>query len=144
MVDADLWLRKATAWAWTALDAETGFVPSWLVAAGTDAVAGAFAADLSSRTGGRIVACDGSPIGSVPSEFPTVFSEAVERIDEPWLADLSEGFAKKVRRHEAALTLLFTIQNFAASDATRTFSPAMAIGISDRVWTVADFADLLM
>jgi hypothetical protein len=60
---------------------------------------------------------------------------------------LTNGFSKKVENHAAAVALHFMYVNFVrphkslANPYPRT--PAMAAGLTDRVWTCEDIADLL-
>ena len=66
---------------------------------------------------------------------------------------LTNGFSKKVENHAHAVALHFMHYNFARvhksltvkhDDGTRTKrTPAMAAGIADHVWTLAEIAALL-
>ena len=49
------------------------------------------------------------------------------------------GFSKCVQNHEAALELLRAVYNYATPNrGIGGISPAMSIGISNRIWTIED------
>lgn len=56
---------------------------------------------------------------------------------------LTNGFSKKLENHHAAQALYFTFYNFARIHKTLRMSPAMAAGISDRLWSMEDIAALV-
>ena len=56
---------------------------------------------------------------------------------------LTNGFSKKVENHAAHLSLHYMHYNFARIHKTLRMSPAMAAGVSDRLWSVEDIAGLL-
>jgi hypothetical protein len=68
---------------------------------------------------------------------------------------LTNGFSKKWENHQAALALFFAFYNFCRvhitlTDATRTeterprkTTPAMASGLTDHVWSVAELLDAI-
>lgn len=51
---------------------------------------------------------------------------------------LTNGFSKKWENHEAALGLFFAFYNFCRVHSTIKETPAMAAGLTDRVWTVEE------
>lgn len=51
---------------------------------------------------------------------------------------LTNGFSKKIENHEAAVALHYMHYNFVRIHQTLRVSPAMAAGVSNRLWTVAD------
>lgn len=53
---------------------------------------------------------------------------------------LTNGFSKKVAHHERALALHFMYYNFCRKHQTLKTTPALAAGITDRLWTVRDLA----
>jgi hypothetical protein len=56
-------------------------------------------------------------------------------------ARLSNGFSKRLENHCAALSLYVAYYNLCrVHEALRT-TPAVALGIADRVWTVGDLLD---
>ena len=56
---------------------------------------------------------------------------------------LTNAFSKKVENHCHALALYFVFYNFARRHQTLRVSPAMAAGISDQLWSVADIVALI-
>jgi IS1 family transposase len=56
---------------------------------------------------------------------------------------LSNGFSRKLRNHEAAVNLNYFAYNFVRLHKTLRCSPAMAAGITDRLWEVSDIVGLL-
>src|SRR5215467_502223 len=51
---------------------------------------------------------------------------------------LTNAFSKKVENHIAAISLHFMYYNFVRIHQTLRITPAMAAGVSDSVWEVAD------
>ena len=56
---------------------------------------------------------------------------------------LTNAFSKKLENHIAAVSLHFMYYNFVRIHQTLRVTPAMAAGITDRVWDVADIVKLL-
>lgn len=56
---------------------------------------------------------------------------------------LTNAFSKKVENHEYAVALHFMYYNFARVHQTLRVSPAMAAGITDRLWSVEDIVALV-
>lgn len=56
---------------------------------------------------------------------------------------LTNGFSKKIDSHIHALSLYFVFYNFARQHKTLRMSPAMAAGISDRLWSMEDIVALI-
>jgi hypothetical protein len=55
---------------------------------------------------------------------------------------LTNGFSKKVENHAAAIALHFMWYNFGRKHQTLNTTPAMAAGIADRVWSIAEIVSL--
>jgi hypothetical protein len=55
---------------------------------------------------------------------------------------LTNGFSKKFDNHAAMVALHFMHYNFARIHKTLRIAPAMAAGISDRLWSLEDIAAL--
>ena len=55
---------------------------------------------------------------------------------------LSNGFSRKVENHAAAVALNYFAYNFIQIHRTLRTSPAMAAGVADRLWSVADLVEL--
>ena len=56
---------------------------------------------------------------------------------------LTNAFSKKVENHMHAISLHYMHYNFCRIHQTLRVTPAMAAGVSDRVWSVEDIAALL-
>lgn len=56
---------------------------------------------------------------------------------------LTNAFSKKIENHEASVALHFMFYNFCRIHQTLRVTPAMAAGITDRLWDVEDLARLL-
>jgi IS1 family transposase len=56
---------------------------------------------------------------------------------------LSNGFSRKLRNHEAAVNLNYFAYNFVRLHRTLGCSPAMAAGITNKLWEVSDIVALL-
>jgi IS1 family transposase len=56
---------------------------------------------------------------------------------------LTNAFSKKVENHCHALALYFTFYNFCRIHKTLKVSPAMAAGVSDRLWSMEDIVALM-
>jgi IS1 family transposase len=56
---------------------------------------------------------------------------------------LTNAFSKKIENHVAALALHYMYYNFCRIHQTLRITPAMAAGISDRLWSIEDLVNLL-
>ena len=56
---------------------------------------------------------------------------------------LTNGFSKKLDNHVAAVSLHFMYYNFVRIHQTLRVTPAMAAGITDKLWDMADVVALL-
>jgi hypothetical protein len=56
---------------------------------------------------------------------------------------LTNGFSKKVENHAHSVALFMTYYNFVRIHKTLRVTPAMAAGVSDRLWEVSDIVALL-
>jgi IS1 family transposase len=56
---------------------------------------------------------------------------------------LTNGFSKKLENHVAAVSLHCMFYNFVRIHQTLRITPAMAAGVTDRVWDIADIVRLL-
>lgn len=57
---------------------------------------------------------------------------------------LSNGFSRKIENHMAAVALNYFAYNFIKIHTTLRVSPAMAAGVTERLWSVADLVALLI
>jgi hypothetical protein len=55
---------------------------------------------------------------------------------------LSNGSSRKIENHEAAVALNYFAYNFIKIHRTLRVSPAMAAGVTDRLWDVSDLVTL--
>ena len=55
---------------------------------------------------------------------------------------LSNGFSRELRNHAAATALNYFAYNFIKIHRTLRMSPAMAAGVTDRLWSVEDLVAL--
>jgi hypothetical protein len=56
---------------------------------------------------------------------------------------LTNAFSKKVENHEDSVALFMTYYNFVRIHSTLRVTPAMAAGVSERLWEVSDIVALL-
>lgn len=56
---------------------------------------------------------------------------------------LTNGFSKKVQNHMAAVSLYFMHYNFVRVHKTLRVTPAMAAGVTNKLWTLEDVLDLV-
>jgi len=181
-------------WTWTALDADSKLIVSYLVGgrdagyahefmqdvagrlanhvqlatdghkAYLEAVEGAFGADIDYA---MLVKQYGAPVGALgrysPGECTGAIKTRVEgkpdanhvstsyaerqnltmRMSMRRFTRLTNAFSKKAENHAHALALYFTFYNFVRQHKTLRCSPAMAAGISDRLWDMADVVALI-
>ena len=57
---------------------------------------------------------------------------------------LSNGFSQKIENHMAAVALNYFAYNFIKIHTTLRTSPAMAAGVTDRLFDVSDLVNLLI
>ena len=181
-------------WTWTAIDADSKLLVSWLVAGRDTYSALRFVDDLKSRLTSRVqLTSDGHR--PYLTAVDTVFGDAVDyaMLQKIYGADqkgekryspaiclgankrtitgnpdkkhistsyaeranltmrmhmrrftrLTNAFSKKIENHVAAVALHTMFYNFARVHQTLRITPAMAAGIADRVWDVADIVKVL-
>ena len=56
---------------------------------------------------------------------------------------LTDGFSKKVENHAYTVALHMMYYNFVRMHSTLRMTPAMAAGVSDRLWEVSDIVALV-
>jgi IS1 family transposase len=180
-------------WLWTAVDADTKLVPSWMLGQRDAGTAGEFIADLESRLANRIqLTSDGHKVylnavtdafadevdyaqlvkvyGQEPANearySPAKFSssEKIRILGDPdpkhistsyverhnltmqmtmrRFTRLTNAFSKKIENHAAAVALGYFAYNFIKIHRTLRTTPAMAAGVTDRLWEVSDLVAL--
>ncbi|RWL40969.1 MAG: DDE domain-containing protein [Mesorhizobium sp.] len=182
-------------WTWTAIDADTELVMSWLVGGRDSEYAMAFIDDLSRRLANRVQltsdghrayleAVEGAFGGDVdyamlvkiygtspdsakgrysPAECTGARKETVEGNPDPKhvstsfaerqnltmrmhmrrFTRLTNGFSKKVEAHANAVALHFMYYNFVRIHKTLRVTPAMAAGVTDKLWEISDIVALI-
>lgn len=181
-------------WTWTAIDADSKLLVSWLVGDRTTDSALRFVDDLKSRLANRVqltsdghrpylVAVDtvfGDDVdyamlnkiyGAAPGDerryspaicigaqkkrvtgnpdvkhVSTSYAERANltmRMHMRRFTRLTNAFSKKIENHTAAVALHAMFYNFVRVHQTLKVSPAMAAGVTDRLWEMSDIVQLL-
>jgi IS1 family transposase len=181
-------------WTWTAIDADTKLLVSWLVADRSTDSAMTFVDDLKERLANRVqLTSDGhkpyleaidsvfgsdvdyamlqkiytadfggekrySPARCVgakkreitgnpdPNHVGTSFAERQNltmRMHMRRFTRLTNAFSKKIENHACAVALHSMYYNFVRLHQTLKVSPAMAAGVTDRLWEMVDIVDVL-
>lgn len=181
-------------WTWTAIDADSKLLVSWLVGDRTTDSALRFVDDLRSRLSNRVqLTSDGHR--PYLQAVDTVFGEDVDyamlhkiygpapggerrysppvctgaqkrrvtgnpdvnhvstsyaerqnltmRMHMRRFTRLTNAFSKKIENHTAAVALHTMFYNFVRVHQTLKMSPAMAAGVTDRLWDVSDIVQVL-
>ncbi len=181
-------------WTWTAIDADTKLLVSWLVADRTRESAEIFIGDLKDRIASRIqltsdgyrqylnavedvfgndvdyamlqkiygadpigekryspARCIGAPRRAITGspEEKHISTSYVERQNLTMrmhmrrFTRLTNAFSKKIENHACAVALHAMYYNFVRLHQTLKVSPAMAAGVTDRLWEMVDVVDTL-
>ena len=181
-------------WTWTAIDADTKLLVSWLVADRTTDSAMAFMSDLKDRLSNRVqLTSDGHR--PYLTAVDTVFGDEVDyamlqkiygaepqgekryspakcigaqkreitgnpdlkhistsyverqnltmRMHMRRFTRLTNAFSKKIENHACAVALHSMYYNFVRLHQTLKVSPAMAAGVTGRLWEMVDVVDVL-
>jgi hypothetical protein len=106
-------------------------------------------ADLNTLFGvlAEVVAVSREVESGLPSYISTSYVERQNltlRMTQRRFARLTNGFSKKLTNHAAAVSLYVAHYNLCrVHEALRT-TPAVALGIADRVWTIGDLIDAVL
>jgi IS1 family transposase len=182
-------------WTWTAIDADSKLMISWLVGGRDGAYAMTFMDDLRSRLANRVQltsdghkayleAVEGAFGGDVdyaqlvkiygassessrgryspaecigaekhtiegkpdPKHISTSFAERQNlnmRMHMRRFTRLTNAFSKKVENHALNVALFTTYYNFVRIHKTLRVTPAMAAGVTDRLWEIGDIVALV-
>ena len=181
-------------WTWTAIDAETKLVPSWLVGGRDAGYATEFLQDLAGRLTHRVqltsdghkpylqavedafgadidyamlvkhygnapegqrryspAVCTGAskaPVSGNPDEahISTSYVERQNltmRMAMRRFTRLTNAFSKKVENLKHAVALHYMYYNFVRIHSSLRVTPAMAAGVTDKLWSIEDMIGLL-
>lgn len=128
-------------WTWTARDDRTGLIPSWLVADRSPESASRFLEDLAGRlrTPGRITSNGVSVYVDPVEPAADVVQQQPPRCR---LARLHEALSRRIEQHCHAIALHFMHHNFVRLDQAMGLTPAMAAGVADHGWNIAELVAL--
>lgn len=181
-------------WTWTAIDADTKLIPSWLVGSRDAYAAQAFIGDLAMRLAHRVqltsdghgpylqaveeafgadidyamlVKHYGTPEGPVgryspgecigaekrrvegrpdPDHISTSYAERSNltiRMHTRRFTRLTNAFSKKAENHAYAVALHCMAYNFVRIHGTLRCSPAMAAGVTTKLWDISDVVTMI-
>lgn len=92
----------------------------------------------------EVVAVSREVVSGVPADISTSYVERSHltlRQSCKRFARLGLGFSKKLEHHGAAVSLHVAFYNLCRSHESLRMTPAMALGIADRCWSVGDLID---
>jgi IS1 family transposase len=182
-------------WTWTAIDADSKLMISWLVGGGDSEAAIIFMDDLRSRVADRVQltsdghkayleAVEGAFGGDIdyaqlvklygaspesmkgrysPAECIGAYKERIEGDPDPKhistsfaerqnlnirmhmrrFTRLTNAFSKKIENHAHSMALFTTYYNFVRIHKTLRVTPAMAAGVTDKLWEIGDIVGVL-
>lgn len=151
-------------WTWTAIDADTKLIASWLVSTRDAGAAHDFMQDVASRLKHRAqLTTDGHKpcLSAVEDAFGGGIDYATltkiygidpqgekrqnltMRMSMRRFTRLTNAFSKKVEHHAAAVALYFMYYNFGRVHQTLRVTPAMEAGVANHVWSIDEIVGLL-
>jgi IS1 family transposase len=92
----------------------------------------------------QVVAVEYEAVSGVPSQISTSYVERQNltlRMGSKRFARLSNGFSKKIDCHLAAISLHVAFYNLCRTHEALKMTPAMALGVTDKVWSVGDLIE---
>lgn len=104
-------------------------------------------ADITRYSPAAVVAVAREVVRGVPEHISTSYVERSNltlRMSSKRFARLSNGFSKKLEPHCAAVSLYVAHYNLCRVHESLRSTPAMALGIADRVWTIGDLLDIAL
>jgi IS1 family transposase len=92
----------------------------------------------------EVIAVARDVVAGVPAQISTSYverSHLTMRMTNKRFARLGNGFSKKLENHAAAISLYVAYYNLCRVHESLRSTPAMALGIAERVWTIGDLLD---
>ena len=92
----------------------------------------------------QVVAVARDVVSGVPAEISTSYVERQNltlRMSSRRFTRLTNGFSKKLECHVAALSLHVAYYNLCRSHEALRTTPAVALGVADRAWSIGDLID---
>lgn len=92
----------------------------------------------------QVVAVEYDVVSGTPSQISTSYVERSNltlRQSSKRFARLGLGFSKRLENHCAAVSLYVMHYNFCRVHESLRSTPAMSLGVADRVWTIGDLVD---
>ena len=92
----------------------------------------------------QVVAVAREVQNGLPADISTSYVERQNltlRMASKRFARLSNGFSKKIDCHLAAVSLYVAFYNLCKTHEALRMTPAMALGIADRVWSIGDLIE---
>ena len=91
-----------------------------------------------------VIAVEYDAVNGVPAQISTSYVERQNltlRMGSKRFARLSNGFSKKIDCHLAAVSLHVAFYNLCRTHEALRMTPAMALGITDHVWSVSELIE---
>jgi hypothetical protein len=92
----------------------------------------------------EVIAVEREVVNGLPTNISTSYVERSNltlRMSSKRFARLSNGFSKRLENHCAAVSLYVMHYNFCRVHESLRSTPAMALGVAERVWTISDLLD---
>src|ERR1700733_5920871 len=92
----------------------------------------------------QVVAVEYDAVSGLPEHISTSYAERQNlslRMASKRFSRLSNGFSKKIDCHLAAVSLYVAFYNLCRTHEALRMTPAMALGITDHVWTISELID---
>jgi hypothetical protein len=93
---------------------------------------------------GAVVAVSREVVSGLPAEICISYVERSNlsiRMDCRRFTRLTNGFSKKLDNHEEAISMFVAHYNLCRVHESLRHTPAMALGIEDRIWSIGDLID---
>ncbi|MGH9638270.1 MAG: IS1 family transposase, partial [Candidatus Angelobacter sp.] len=93
---------------------------------------------------GKVVGVSVRPVMGSPKHISTSYVERQNltlRMQQRRFTRLTNGFSKKLENHIAAVALYVAHYNFCRVHEALRVTPAMQLGVTDHVWTIAELVE---